>query len=540
MASYFNNQKHIEIFAIGFDFVKGHLPESRIVEILDEIDDFSMTCPDHLETTLSLDALNDAISDHQAAIVALMSYNVDNSLITLRLARQRASNDQDSKVEPLLEFVVGRYLEISSVRQLCAMIAYGRMDEEKAFSKTWDTLIEQYGIHDHVPEKDLIENPMKYVLLSDLPFREQIEAIDLMLTFGVTRCRDAEIFALVRGFRNYLSNLVSVIAQNQTNASLRKSLPAIQVVGAIAPGCAEAARELVTRPGAVTSTGIRAAAAKEIEKIRIFETKMKVLEALIHWSVSEKRRVSEILPVLRHYTHEDDEPIAEVLLLMNAALPSRTSKELRSRLNLTKPHDSRLQETELKRLISQGKYTEALAYADKHKLLKPDDERYTTLKLNALTQNGRFDEAMSYSTDLFGAGNSFADQAMMFEIVQSVSKIEDLLALKPIFEILNMRAGQTLLRAYDQMKTGDVKGGLETIEQAKTLGLPEDAALVFTARFLLATGYPKRVVSVCGKMLRKNSVSRYAYPLLIAAYRELGDEEHAKQIEMTYHRLNLR
>ncbi len=540
MASYFNNQKHIEIFAIGFDFVKGYLSGLRIAEILNEINAFSETCPDHLETTLSLDALNDAISDHPAAIGALMSYNIDNSLITLRLARQRATNDQQREVEPLLEFVVGRYLEISSVRQLCAMIAYGRMDDAKAFSKTWDTLIEQYSINDHVPEKDLIENPMKYVLLPDLPFREQIEAIDLMLTFEVTRCRDAEILALVQGFRNYLSFLVTVIAQNPTNARLRKSLPAITVVEAIALGCADAAEEIVTSHGAVTSKRIRAAAEEEIERIRSIEVKMKVLEALIRWSVSEKRLVSEILPVLRHYTYEDDEPIAEMLLLMNAALPSRTYKELQSRLNLTKQHDSRLQDTELEGLISHGKYIEALAYADKHNFLKPDDERYITLKLQSLTQDGRFDEAMLYTTDLLESGNTFANQAMMFEILQSVSKIEDLLAYKPIFEILNMRAGQKLLCAYDQMKKGDVKGGLETIERAKKLGLHEDAALVFTARFLLATGYPKRVVSVCGKMLRKDSVSRYAYPLLITAYRELGDEEYAQHLEMTYQRLNLR
>jgi len=84
------------------------------------------------------------------------------------------------------------------------------------------------------------------------------------------------------------------------------------------------------------------------------------------------------------------------------------------------------------------------------------------------------------------------------------------------------------------MKKGDVKGGLALIEQAKRIGLPEDAALIFSARFLLASGYPKRVVSICSKMLRNTMMRKYAYPLLIAAYRDLGKETEAAEVEEEY------
>ena len=538
MASYFNNKDHIEYFAIGFDFIKGHLPESRIEEIIEEIEAFSDTYPDHLETAIALDALNDAIEDRSSAILALMSYIIDNSLLTLREARERLLDGDDEKVEPLLQFVIDRYLEISSVRQLCTMIAYGRLNDRKAFSETWDTLFEQYVISEHVPEKSLIDNPMKYVLLPDLPFREQIEAIDLMITFKIKKGREEEIMALVRGFRNYIANLFELISQDRTSAGFRRSLAAIPVIAAISDGCAAAAEEIVKKPGIVTRSGILAATNDEIEKIRGAGVRMRVLETLVRWSATQKKLVSEILPVLRKQCGGDDEPIAEMLLLMDSALPPRTAKEIRSSLSISRKHESKLQNKELEVLVHSGKYTEALAYAEEHKILEPDQEEYMTLKLHALTESGMDEEAMAYMQELLETGHKFANHALMFELALSFDRIDDLLNLKPVFESMNMRAGLLLMDAYDQMKKGDVKGGLALIEQAKRSGLPEGAAQIFSSRFLLASGYPKRVVSICSKMLRDMTMRKYAYPLLIMAYRDLGREKEAAEMEEEYNGLD--
>ncbi|MCX6689713.1 MAG: hypothetical protein NTZ39_08535 [Methanoregula sp.] len=538
MASYFKNKDHIEYFAIGFDFVRGHLPESRIEEIIKEIEAFSDTYPDHLETAIALDALYDAIEDRSSAILALRSYIIDNSLLTLREARQRMLDGDEEEVEPLLQFVIDRYLEISSVRQLCAMIAYGRMNDRKAFSETWDALFEQYDISEHVPEENLIDDPMKYVLLPDLPFREQMEAINLMITFEIKKGREAEIMGLVRGFGNYITNLINIISQDQTSAGFRRNLEAIPVIAAISEGCAAAAEEIIKEPGAVSRSGVLAAITDEIEKIRGAEVRMRVLELLVRWLATQKKLASEILPVLREQCEGDDQPIEEMLLLMGHALPSRIAKEIRSSLSRTHAPDSRLHDEKLDVLVSSGKYTEALAYAEVHKILEPDQEEYMTLKLHALTESGRDEEAIAYLLELMKKGNTFANHAMLFELALSFDRIEDLLNLKPVFESLNMRAGVLLLDAYDRMKKGDVKGGLALIEQGKRSGLPDDAALVFSARFLLTSGYPKRVVGICSKMLRDMTMRNYAYPLLITAYRDLGRVKEAEEMEEEYNGLD--
>jgi hypothetical protein len=82
-----------------------------------------------------------------------------------------------------------------------------------------------------------------------------------------------------------------------------------------------------------------------------------------------------------------------------------------------------------------------------------------------------------------------------------------------------------------------VKRGLELIEQAKGAGLSEDAALVFTARFLLLSGFPKRVVGLSEKMLKHKIPAQHVYPLLIQAYRNLGREGEAKAAEEAYKRM---
>jgi hypothetical protein len=51
------------------------------------------------------------------------------------------------------------------------------------------------------------------------------------------------------------------------------------------------------------------------------------------------------------------------------------------------------------------------------------------------------------------------------------------------------------------------------------------------ARSLLSAGYPKRVVGLREKMLKTSLPPEEIYPLLIRAYRELGRESEARDVE---------
>ena len=84
------------------------------------------------------------------------------------------------------------------------------------------------------------------------------------------------------------------------------------------------------------------------------------------------------------------------------------------------------------------------------------------------------------------------------------------------------------------MRNGDVKAGLALVERAKGAGVPEEMAMLLAARFLLITGYPKRVVGLCEKMIRRAVSPGDVYPLLIQAYHDLGREGEVGEAETVF------
>ena len=136
MASYFSEPSHIELFSIGFDLIRDQLPETMIADIIEEIEENLEEYPDDRSSVLALDALYDAIDDQDCAIEVDAGYTVMtySSIFSLREARHHMLNGEPEDAERLLDEVIRLDSADSLVRQLCALIAYGRRNDRKTLT----------------------------------------------------------------------------------------------------------------------------------------------------------------------------------------------------------------------------------------------------------------------------------------------------------------------------------------------------------------------------------------------------------------------
>lgn len=156
MASFFSEPHHIELFSLGFDLIRDQLPETMIEDIIIEIEEHFKECPDDRSSALALDGLHDALHEWDSAIGTDENYLVltDSSLFTLRQARHHLMNGEPEEADRLLDKVIRLDSADSPLRQLCALIAYGRRNDRGKFTSTWKQLLRHYGDGAHVSAKD--------------------------------------------------------------------------------------------------------------------------------------------------------------------------------------------------------------------------------------------------------------------------------------------------------------------------------------------------------------------------------------------------
>jgi len=99
-------------------------------------------------------------------------------------------------------------------------------------------------------------------------------------------------------------------------------------------------------------------------------------------------------------------------------------------------------------------------------------------------------------------------------------------------EELGNQDGVYLLRTYERLKKKNVKGGIALIDRAVSVGYPEEKAMILSAAILNQAGFPKRVVGICEKLLKKQALPPdEIIPVLAVAYRLQGREKEAAEVE---------
>ncbi|MCK9581394.1 MAG: hypothetical protein M0Q92_13230 [Methanoregula sp.] len=527
MTSYFSDPYHIRMFATGFDLIGSQLPELKIADIAVEIEEHLEGYPDDRNAVLALDALYDALDERDDAIVTDACYRAltDSSLFALREARHLVLTGEREEADTVLDEVIRLSNKESLVRQACSLIAHGRRNDRDGFTKAWKQLLEQY-------------NPGagtgSVSLLADLPFREQIEGIGLLFRLGITRGRENEIIALVSGFSDYLCDLTDSMMEEAVVDGFTDSLPSFGVIAAISSGMVKATEDILDTCDPVTRGELEKTVQPDLDGIRKTGREMQVLETLKYWSFNPEKPAQILLSTLREESGNDDELIGRVLDILDADYPPGQYRQIRSLLPMSGPAERDPLNRELGHMIDESRFSEALAFARQHALLAPESEASEYLALQACRETGGDGEAYSFLLGRMETGTLLMYYPLLFELACTLCRMDELQPLRPVFESRKVPAGTHLLDAWERMKKKDVKGGLVLIERAGREGMSADDVLLFSTRFLLASGFPKRVEGFCEKMFRRGLPDAKIYPLLIRAYRDLGREDDAQAAEVAF------
>ena len=533
MSSCFSDPHILEFFAIGFDLMGGHLPPSAVAPIITDAEDVLEKYPDNRGAALALDALNDLIGERDEALTALESQTIvsETSINKLRRARQLMLSGETREARDLLLEVTRMRVEGSVPRELHIMLAFARLGDREAFARIWHDLIEREGLLEPVPAEDFIKYPGDYTLLEELPFREQIESLEYLFSYGVGENREAEVFAFIHSLPDYLENLLTRVDLEEREYGISGCFAALPVIKAIAEGSLDVIEKIFSTYDPISDERLLEETGENIERIRKSGVEAGVLNELLRWSVDPVQPAGKLLDTLRRHTGGDDEPILAMFDMANMGASGVAVGELASLLLEAHPDNRCLIESVYGSLKSEERYDEALAFADRHEFLKQDDAQFESLKLEALRSS---DEEAAFQFLLGGIKERrmLERYADLFELALALDRMDEVASLRWIFaEEKGAIAGSHMLNALDRLKKRDVKEGTALFERAKRSGFPEELALMLLARSLLSAGYPKRVVGLREKMLKTSLPLEEIYPLLIRAYRELGRESEARDVE---------
>lgn len=534
MYSYFSDLDNIEVFSMGFDLIGKHLPESLITQIITEIEDVWEDYPDERSIVIALDALNDAIGERSEAIDALAHYSIvlESSIAMLRTARQLMLRGEKGEAEALLSTIVRLKGERRLLEQLCALLASARLNDREAFTATWHRLVEQYSSSEPISAEEFIRSHDEYTLLSNLPFREQIEGLEYLFLYDIQESREAEVFAFIDNLRSYLEIFLWEVPSQIPEYGAAGCLPALQVVKAISDGGLEAVEKILSMHDPVSDKVLLAKINDDIESIRQSGVNALVMSDMLQWLSDPVQPAGEMLDALRRHTGGDGEPILEVFNAVSSELSEEEFGMLLPTFLEAYPGNRHLIENVYDMLESEERYNEALAFAERYDFLREDNQSFDRLKLDALSSSDE-EAAFQFLLDRMKKGHMLAYYADLFDLAVRLDRMDEISPLRQIFAAERIAAGTHLLGALERLKKKDVKGGLALIERAKGSGLPEHLALMIAVRSLLSAGYPKRVVGLCETMLKRSMPPEEVYPLLIRAYRDLGRESEARDAEET-------
>jgi hypothetical protein len=280
-------------------------------------------------------------------------------------------------------------------------------------------------------------------------------------------------------------------------------------------------------PGVVMSETIHPA----LDEIRKTGREMLVLETLKHWSFNRVKPAPDLFRTLQDQSGGDNELIFEMLDLLDADRPRGMYNKIRSKIPVSRRKEHDPLKKEPGRLTGGPGFNDTPASAGQPAIITPGSEETENLNLDTLLESGRESEAFEYLLGRMKSGHLLRRYTELFELACTLNRMDDLPVLRPVLESKKISSATYLLDAYGRLMRKDVKGGLALIDRAERSGLCADDGLLFSARFLLISNFPKRVVGICEKMFRTGIPDEMIYPLLIRAYRELGREDAARAAE---------
>ncbi|GAB6284245.1 MAG: hypothetical protein STSR0009_04440 [Methanoregula sp.] len=559
MQPYFHDPAHVALFSAGFDLVRGELPKPRIREIIREIDEELTENPRDHDAILCLDALYDAIGERDAAIRVLARYQdrlkqdsidperVNRTQFSLRSARQQMFSGEKKAALLVFDEVIAkvpdaiRYVGLnpkhspvdSPALPLYSLLAYGYKNDRHGFITAWHAILKRFDLTEPVSEKKFLGDYANYTLFDVLPYRESLDLINFFFQYEIREGREQEIFALSKYLKSYVERMVNDLIEDGIAYGFTEPLPAMDVVTAVARGGVREMEVLLKKYQAVPTKAFLRTIQDNLDKVRKLGTQMLVIQTMTRWCSNPVLPVPEILRVLREQSHRDDLLIADSLDLTCRVLPYNILTKMLSNLSVPakmkaaiKDNWEMVQSDE----IPDHPATSPAIVATNAQTLKLNEDSADRAEIGKLQVSGHATKEFQYLKSCIMEGGMLNEVPRLFELGLCVQPV-DLISVLPSLQANRITSGAMILKAYDLLLQKDLDHGLALIEQAQQAGFPRDLASVYAARFLAEAGYPKRVVGLCEKMIKKNVFPQYAYPLLIDAYRALGKEKEAQAAE---------
>jgi len=556
MQPYFHDPAHVTLFSAGFDLVRGELPKSRIREIIREIDEELTENPRDHDAILCLDALYDAIGERDEAIRALARYQdrinqdsidperVNRTQFSLRSARQLMFSGEKKAALQVFDEVIAkvpdatRYVglnpkhspEDSPALPLCSLLAYGYKNDRHGFIAAWHAILKRFDLTEPVSEKEFLGDYANYTLFDVLPYRESLDLINFFFQYEIREGREQEIYALSKYLKSYVERMVNDLIEDGIAYGFDAPLPAMDVVTAVARGGVRAIEDLLKKSQAVPTKAFLRTIQDNLDKVRKLGTQMLVIQTLTRWCSDPVRPVPEILRLLREQSQRNDLLIADSLELTCGVLPYDILIAMLS--NLSVPGHMKAVVKDMWETVQSDKtwdHSPESGAINDH-VLKMNKQNADRGRIGQLKVSGHAIDEFQYLKSCITEGRVLDEVPRLFELGLCVQPA-DLISVLPSLQANRIASGAMMLKAYDLLLQKDLNHGLALIEQAQEAGFPRDLASIYAARFLAEAGYPKRVVGLCEKMLKKNVFPQYTYPLLINAYRALGKEKEAQAAE---------
>jgi hypothetical protein len=140
----------------------------------------------------------------------------------------------------------------------------------------------------------------------------------------------------------------------------------------------------------------------------------------------------------------------------------------------------------------------------------------------------------SYLRDHISNSNHLDKSLDLITLALELGKMDDALNLMPIFESHSDSVARNLLHAYDWIGRNNLKRAVNLINKTD---LGKDEAQIFTARLLFSHKSYKRAIEICEGLVKQRPLHPDAYPLLIPAFRSVGDEKKAVRAEAAWNQI---
>ena len=513
--------------------------------------------PDDYDINLALSLislLNGRVSLAYKILEGFSSMNERPEML-LRRSELLLLLDRQSEAEAIFNRLLENVFPDSYSQVVLALLVSGRLHNIEMVKTYWEMLLSGFS-EDTVPtDETFLSSPNSHTLLSDASTREIIECIPYLVAGGYEQDACREMVGLIHTLENYVCDIFDEMMRtiNPTSlSSLQKfaskyyetlcpddSIPADEIgyIFALTSAYCKAIQAKVAEYADMFPSSLppplREDLIKRSERVGVIQKKSKIFSEFF----DAAHLSGPVLPVLQEYLslpYRNEDEILSVTSQVLKNLDDSTLDEVFDLLLSTFPADTAIQETRYNTYLMRERYSDAQSLADSGIDLSISPDEGDTLRIRNLNQQGLTEEAYLVGLACIREGRGFDHLSNVFNYAIQQDRISELIPLLPEIGELGATSWVHLLNGYTRIMKGDLKEGLNRMEQAKRAGIPEDMILLYSARFLLSAGYPKRVVGLCEKMKKRSMPADDLYPLLISAYRALGKDDEVKKAEERY------